>query len=149
MANYVKGCSTCQQNKVNTHPPIYLLLPIPSNTIQPFQQILVDFITNLLPSKGYNTLMVIVNHGLTKVALFHPCHKTITTKETAEALHGQVYQQFGLIDTIISDRGLQFSSHVYQGLGKLLHIQLQISTAFHSQTDGQIEYTNQTLEGYL
>ena len=149
IAAYVKGCPICQQNKVNTHFPSYPLLPIKSEATRPFQQISMDFITDLSLSQGYDSILVIVDQGLTKMGVFIPCLKTITSEETADLIHQNIYRRFGLMDTIISDRGPQFASKVFQAVGRLLGINLRMSTALDPQTDGQTEHTNQTLEGYV
>jgi len=49
----------------------------------------------------------------------------------------------------VSDRGLQFAAELTKELNKMLGIQTKLSTAFHSQTDGQTECMNQELEQYL
>ncbi len=108
-----------------------------------------DFITDLPPSKEFDSILIVVDQGLTKTALFHPCLKTATAEDTAKIIHQLVYHCFGLVDTIIFDQGPQFASHVFQALGKTLGLELRMSTAFHPQTDIQTEHTNQTLEGYL
>ena len=51
--------------------------------------------------------------------------------------------------SIISDRGPQFTSHVWKSFHKGLGSQVNLSTAFHPQTDGQAERTIQTLEDML
>jgi RNase H-like domain found in reverse transcriptase/Reverse transcriptase (RNA-dependent DNA polymerase)/Integrase zinc binding domain len=45
--NYVAGCTTCQQMKVNTHPTAPPLLPIKSTATRPFELVTTDFITDL------------------------------------------------------------------------------------------------------
>ena len=80
--------------------------------------------------------MVIVDHSLTKGVILYPCTKTINMLGTANALLDTVYKQFGLPDSIISDRGPQFAAMVFTELGKLLGITLKKSTAYHPQTDG-------------
>ena len=50
---------------------------------------------------------------------------------------------------MVSDRGLQFAAELTKELNKMLGIQTKLSTAFHSQTDGQTECMNQELEQYL
>lgn len=50
-----------------------------------------DFITNLPLFLEYDSILVIVNHGLTKMALFIPCHKTVTAEETSELLYQNIY----------------------------------------------------------
>src|SRR6202790_4062053 len=43
--NFVTGCATCQQMKVNTHLMTLPLLPIKSNANRPFSLVMTDFIT--------------------------------------------------------------------------------------------------------
>ena len=52
--HFINGCALCQQNKVNTHLTIPLLMPISSSTTLPFKQLSVDLITNLPPSNTTN-----------------------------------------------------------------------------------------------
>jgi transposase InsO family protein len=47
---------------------------------------------------------------------------------------------------IISDRDKLFTSKFWQTLTALLGIKRKLSTAFHPQTDGQMERLNQTIE---
>ncbi|OJT03227.1 Transposon Tf2-12 polyprotein [Trametes pubescens] len=150
VSRFVEGCAECQQNKINTHPTVPPLQPIPATDItRPFQQITIDYITDLPESKGHDSIMVVVDHGLSKGAIFIPCNKTIDAIGTAELLYRNVYRRFGLPSKIISDRGPQFISHVTRELGRILKITLSPSTAYHPQTDGQTERVNQELEVYL
>lgn len=147
---YVTGCTTCQQMKVNTHPTKPGLLPIPAEKhAQPFSMITMDFITGLPESKGYDAILVIVDHNLTKGVILHPCTKETDTIKTANILYERVYSKFGLPDINNSDRGPQFVSKAFQALTKLLKIKAKLSTAYHPQTDGQTEQLNQELETYL
>jgi hypothetical protein len=49
----------------------------------------------------------------------------------------------------VSDRGTQFTSHFWQQLHEALRTHLNFSSAYHPQTDGQTERTNQILEDML
>ena len=93
--------------------------------------------------------MVVVDHGLTKGVVLSPCNKTITTKGTAELLLNNMYRCFGLPNKVISDWGPQFASRAFQELGKQLGINLTMSMAYHPQTDGTTEQSNQEIEAYL
>jgi hypothetical protein len=140
---------TCQQNKANTHPTVPPLTPIKSSAFHPFQQLSCDLITNLPLSDSFDSLLVVVNHGLTKGVILCPTKKTITTKGVAVLFFHKVFLYFGLFDKVISNRGPQFTSSFTRELGKLLKYDLSLSTAYHPQTDGETERINQEVETYL
>jgi hypothetical protein len=73
---YVKGCTSCQMNKINTHPTRPPLFPITSSSNLPFQMIAVDFITKLPLSYGNNTILMITDHDVSKASIFLPCKET-------------------------------------------------------------------------
>ena len=86
------------------------LSPIPSSCLCPFQKLSIDLITDLPPSSGFNSLLVVVNHSLSKGVILMPCNKTIDTKGVAELFFKNVFLQFRLHDHLILDRGPQFAS---------------------------------------
>ena len=55
----------------------------------------------------------------------------------------------GLPKTIISDRDVRFTSQFWKELCKRLDIKLNKSTAYHPQTNGQVERINRILEDYI
>jgi len=55
----------------------------------------------------------------------------------------------GVPKKIVSDQGTQFSSHYWQKVHASLGTKLNFSIAYHLQTDGQTERTNQVLEDML
>lgn len=108
-----------------------------------------DFITDLPPLNGFDSLLVVVDHGLTKGVILEPCHKTITTKQTTTILVRRVFSRFGVPDKIISDRGPQFAAKTFQDFLNKLGIKSALSTAFHPQTDRGTERVNQEIKAYL
>ena len=56
---------------------------------------------------------------------------------------------YGLPESIVSDRGLQFVAKITKELNSILGIETKLLTASYPQTDGQIERMNQELEQYL
>lgn len=148
--SYVHGCAICQQTKINTHPTVPPLMPIPADkNVHPFEVISMDFITDLPPSGDFDSLMVVADHDSTKGMILIPCTKTIDALGTAELILNFVYKRFGLSRRIISDRGPQFAAKVFQELTRLLGIKSTMSTAYHPQTDGGTERMNQEVEAYL
>ena len=146
---YIASCAICQVNKVNTHPTIPALFPLPSDCICPFQQVSVDLITDLPPSGSFDSIMVIVDHGLMKRVILYPCNKNIDTVGVAKLFFLHVFHHYGLQDRCISDQGPQFTSAFARELAHLLKYNLKLSSAYHPQTDGEMEKVNQKLEIYL
>jgi hypothetical protein len=64
--NYVAGCAICQQHKINRHPSAPALQPTKSLAKRPFSLITMDFITDLPESDGFDSIMVMVDHGSLK-----------------------------------------------------------------------------------
>ena len=105
--------------KVNIHPSAPPFVPIKANPhIYPFSTVTMNFITDLPESNGYNALYVVVDHDLTKAIVLIPYTQTIDAIGTARLYHDNVYRRFGLLNRIISDRGPQFSSQVFQEINK-------------------------------
>ena len=108
-----------------------------------------DLITDLPLADGHDSILVVVDQGLSKGVILIPCNKTLTSEGTARLLLENLYKRFGLLDKIISDRGPQFASKVFIELLKLLGIKSALSTAYHPKTDGTTKRTNQEIEAYL
>ena len=67
----------------------------------------------------------------------------------AKLFRDHVWRLHRLPESIILDKGVQFAVGIIKELNNLLRIQTKLSTAYHSQTDGQTERINQELEQYL
>ncbi|GJZ83985.1 putative reverse transcriptase domain-containing protein [Tanacetum coccineum] len=61
----------------------------------------------------------------------------------------EVVSRHGVPVSIISDRDSKFTSHFWKSLNQALGTQLDMSTAYHTQTNGQSVRTIQTLEDML
>ena len=139
ICRFIAGCALCQQMKVNTHPTVPPLSPLLSTCSRPFQQLSVNHITGLPLSDGFDSLLVVVDHGLSKGVILTPCNKTIDAKGVADLFFKHVFLRFGLHDALISDRGPQFASAFALELARVLGYDLKLSTTYHPQTDGETE----------
>ena len=95
---YVEGCTTCQQNKMNTHLTTPPLTPIKSSCTRPFQQISCDLITDLPIFSSFDSLLIMVDHGLTKGVILCPTKKSITAEGFTSLFFHKVFLHFGLFD---------------------------------------------------
>jgi len=107
-----------------------------------------DFITDLLKSEGYDTILVVIDR-LTKMSHFIPGSKDLDAWQFANLFMKEVVRLHGLPHDIITDRGTPFTSDLWEETMGRLGIQRTLSTAFHPQTDGQTRRTNAILEQYL
>ena len=107
-----------------------------------------DFIVKLPISDSYDTILTIMD-TFSKASIFIPCNKSINAEQTAKLYATYVLPHYGLPHRIISDCNPRFTSMFSRELCHTLGIAQNISMAYHPQTDGQLECTNQRLEQYL
>jgi len=143
----VEGCDACQRNKNQTQPPAEKLM---SNSIpeKAWTHISADFITKLSLAQGYDAILVVVDRFM-KMAHFVPTTERTSAEGLARLFRDNIWKLHGLPDSIISDRGPQFVTGIMKELNHMLGIETKLSTAFHPQTDSQMERMNQELEQYL
>jgi len=144
---YVEGCDLCQRNKNRAVVPAGKLMPNEAPE-RPWTHITADFITKLPLAQGYNAILVVCDR-LTKMAHFIPTTEKTLAEGLARLFRDHVWKLHGLPESIISDQGAQFVANLMKELNHILGIETKLSTAFHPQTDGQTEQTNQELEQYL
>src|SRR5271163_772264 len=85
--DYVKGCGVCQQFKIDRSPSKLAFQPIEgAKSTRPFAHCSMDLITDLPQKDGFDSILVVVDQGLTKGVILLPCAKTITSEQTANLL---------------------------------------------------------------
>ncbi|GJT89606.1 reverse transcriptase domain-containing protein [Tanacetum coccineum] len=148
IATYVSKCLTCSKVKAEHQRPSGLLQQ-PEIPEWKWDKIAMDFITKLPRSKsGYDTIWVVVDR-LTKSAHFLAIREDYSTEKLAKIYVDEIVARHGVPVSIISDRDGRFTSRCWQTVQKALGTRLDMSTAYHPQTDGQSERTIQTLEDML
>ncbi|KAJ0927013.1 putative nucleotidyltransferase, Ribonuclease H [Helianthus annuus] len=148
IAVFVSKCLTCSKVKAEHQRPSGLLVQ-PEIPVWKWENITMDFITGLpRTSSGYDTIWVIVDR-LTKSAHFIPIREDYKNEKLARIYIDEIVSRHGIPLSIISDRDGRFTSRTWQAVQIALGTQLDLSTAYHPQTDGQSERTIQTLEDML
>ena len=150
ICQYVRRCQVCQATKVNTHPTVPSITPhdVASNPFS-FKQISVDLVTDLPPARGCDSILTIVDQGLTKAVFFLPMNKTASSAEIAKLYHDTVYPNYGIPDAVISDHGPQFVSSFTRDLYQKCGIEMKAMTAYCPQSNGEAERVNQEIGTYL
>ncbi|GJU83993.1 putative reverse transcriptase domain-containing protein [Tanacetum coccineum] len=149
IATYVSKCLTCAKVKAEHQRPSGLLVQ-PEIPQWKWDNITMDFVTKLpKSSQGYDTIWVIVDR-LTKSAIFMPMRETDPMDKLARMYLKEVVTKHGIHVSIICDRDPRFASNFWKSSSEGdLGTSLDMSTAYHPQTDGQSERTIQTLEDML
>ena len=113
-----------------------------------WSHITVDFITKLLLAQDYNSILVIYNR-ITKMVYFVPTTEKTSAKGVARLFQDNIWKLYSLPESIIIDREAQFTTGMIKKLNSILEIDTKLLTAYHPQTDGQMERMNQKLKQYL
>ncbi|GJU15088.1 putative reverse transcriptase domain-containing protein [Tanacetum coccineum] len=148
IATYVSKCMTCAKVKAEYQKPSGLLVQ-PKIPEWKWENITMDFVTKLpKTASGQDMIWVIVDR-LTKSAHFLPAKENDSMEKLTRQYLKEVVSRHGVPVSIISDRDGRFVSQFWQSLQEAFGTQLDMSTAYHPETDGQSERTIQTLEDML
>ncbi|GJR26387.1 putative reverse transcriptase domain-containing protein [Tanacetum coccineum] len=110
-----------------------------------------DFVTKLPKTTiGHDTICVIVDR-LTKSAHFIPTRATDSMETLTRLYIKEIVSRHGVPISIISDRDSHFTSRFWQSLQNALGTQLDMSTTYHPETDGQIscQYQGSPIRSHL
>nr|GFA50235.1 putative reverse transcriptase domain-containing protein [Tanacetum cinerariifolium] len=148
IATYVRKCLTCAKVKPEHQRPSGLLVQ-PEIPVWKWDNITMDFVTKLPKSpQGYDTIWVIVDR-LTKSAIFAPMRETNPLENLAKLYLKEVVARHGILVLIICDRDPRFALRFWRTVQKALGTSLDMSMAYHPETDRQSERTIQTLKDML
>ena len=108
-----------------------------------------DFITGLARTRRQHDSIWVIVDRMTKSSRFLAVKTTYSTDDYTMFYLTEIVRLHGVPLSIISDRGPQFTSRFRKSFKKGLGTEVNLSTTFHPQTDGQAERTIQTLEDML
>ena len=146
LRDYLKHCPECLVYQTRRHSPYGAMQPIYSPPI-PFHTLTIDFILAMpLTPEGFDCIKA-VTCKFSKRVTFVPGKSTWKAYEWAAALVDRLeLGDWGLPKALLSDRDPKFLSELWTAIFEKLNVKLLYSTAYHPQTDGQSERTNQTAE---
>jgi transposase InsO family protein len=143
----IRGCAVCQRNKPDHQHPAGLLLslPVPQGV---WTDITMDFLEALPRVRGKTVIFTVID-CFSKYAHFVPLAHPYTTESVAQAFFTDIVRLHGIPQSIVSDRDSVFTSNLWSELMRLSGTKLQMTTAFHPQSDGQSESANKVIIMYL
>jgi len=147
---YIQNCHVCQRSKASWDDTNGLLQSL-SIFQQRWQDIAMNFITELSLSKNYNVICTIICR-LFKERHYVFCHwkdDDISIEETVWIMLWNVYWLHDLLSSIVSNRDFQFILIMWQSLCKRLKIKVNLLTVYHSEIDDQLKRANQDVEREL
>ncbi|KAK3540694.1 hypothetical protein QTP70_034669, partial [Hemibagrus guttatus] len=143
VADYVESCATCAQSRSSCQLPAGLLEPLP--VLQRlWSHMAIDFVTNLPNLGRHNTVLVAIDQ-FSKACRLVPLKGLPTAMETTTIWFNQVFRVYGLPEDIVSDCG----SRVWRAFCMQLGINVNLSSSYHLQSNGQTERLNQERGRYL
>jgi len=137
---YVARCLNCQQVKYE-HQRLGGLLQKIEIPEWKWECITIDFVVgHPRTQRKFDTVWVIMER-LTKSAYFIPMAVSYSSEWLAEIYVREIIRLHGVTVSIIFDQGTQFTSHFWRAVQRELGTEVELSTTFHHQTDGQSERT--------
>ena len=107
-----------------------------------------DFITNLPKDQGCNAIFTCIDK-VTKLVHLTPCHMgegLLSAEQTAKLFYENVVRLFGVPNTILHDRDVQFTSQFWTAFFELIGSKVLFTSAYHPQIDGLMEQKHKVVE---
>ena len=151
MANDIKefcrSCRRCQMAKMpRQRPPRWLhTMPIPS---RPWESIGMDFTGPFMEVGGFDYILLVICRMTGMVHLI-PTQMNATARQVAKAYVREVVRLHGILESIVLDRDMKFTSQFWKELSKILGQRLLMSTSYHPQTDRSLEQAIQAMSQML
>ena len=146
LRDFIRYCPECLALQTRRHAPYGSLQPIESPPV-PFFTLTLDFVLALpLSKENYNALMSVTCKLSKRMTLIEGAD-TWSAEQWAHAFLNRLdLIDWGLPGELVTDRYPKFLSKFWTALFTKLGVKLLYSTAYHPQTDGSSERTNQTVE---
>ena len=140
----VRACDICQKDATKEQKD-----QAPLNTIvaaRPWEVVTMDFLSGLTPSvPGKWEGCVVICDRFTRMMHVKECPTHPTAEEAAKLFIELVVSRHGVPVKIITDRGTQFESMLWEEVVSQLGSKVAMATTHHPQTNGLTERANRTL----
>ena len=148
IATYVSKCLICQLVKAERVQKGGLLQPLKIPECK-WEHITIDFVTGLPKTRKGNDAIWVIVDCLTKSAHFLPIKIMDSIDVLSKMYLKEIVRLHGIPVSIVSDRDARFTFRFWESFQEAMKTQLDMSTAFHTQIDGQTKRVNQVMEYIL
>lgn len=146
--DYCHSCVACAANKSSNSKPGGMLHPLPIPT-HAWESIGIDFIGPLPTTSQGNDMIMIIIDRYSNLVLLVACKTTITGKKAGIEAMKVLLPHAGIPKSIVSDRDVRFTGEFWGQFWEKMGTKLDMSTAYHPQSNGQTERTNRTIQALL
>ena len=143
---WCRDCQGCARGKIHKH--VHTPVQAFATPSRRFAHLHVDLVGPLPASQeGYTHIFTVIDRTTRwpEAILL----RSTTAVDCAEALTSGWIARFGVPDIITSDRGVQFTSAIWEILCKTLRIKHVQTTAYHPQSNGLVERFHRQLKNAL
>ena len=139
-----RECDRCQKTKVSRHTES----GIGEYQVSPSRlaHLHVDVVGPLPPSRGYRYLFTVIDRNTRWPEAFPMTSQSAENCATALI---QWISRYGIPETVVTDRGTNFTSTLWQDISNRLGMQLNHTTSYNPEANGLVERLHRTLKSAL
>ncbi|CAC5400202.1 unnamed protein product [Mytilus coruscus] len=142
VADFIRGCDSCQRAKPHVHAKRVPLTPMPITDT--FARWHIDLIGPFKETKLGHRHILIVVCAFSKWTEAFPV-RSETAEEIANVRHKEVFSRYGSPTSLVSVRGQGFMSKLVAAVTQIYNVKHYFTSSYHPQTNSVAERTNKTV----